>query len=93
MRERATIALSRRKDMEVGPSLLDSPSLETRLGACQTLARFKGKAAPAVPKLRETLEADDMWLRIKATDALAAIGDAAKPTVPEMLDMLRPRSH
>jgi len=90
VRERAAIALSRRKEMEVGPiiALLDSPSLEIRLGACQTLAQFKGKAAPAVPKLRETLKADDMWLRIKAADALAAIGDAAKPAIPEMLDML-----
>ena len=49
---------------------------------------IEGKAAPAVPKLRETLKADDMWLRIKAADALAAIGDAAKPAAPEMLDML-----
>ena len=54
----------------------------------QTLEQMKDKAAPAVPKLRETLKADDMWLRIKAADALAAIGEAAEPAVPEMLDML-----
>jgi hypothetical protein len=41
-----------------------------------------------VPKLRETLKADHLWLRVKAADALAAIGDAAKPAVPELLKML-----
>ncbi len=90
VRERAAIALSRNKGMQVEPiiALLDSPSLETRLGACQTLAQFGPKSAAAVPKLRETLKADDLWLRIKAADALAAIGDAAKPAVPDMLDIL-----
>ncbi|MBT8037368.1 MAG: HEAT repeat domain-containing protein [Verrucomicrobiae bacterium] len=93
VRERAAIALTRKKDVKAEPiiALLDSPSLETRLGACQALAQFKGRgapAAPAVPKLRETLKANDMWLRIKAADALAAIGDPAKPAIPEMLDML-----
>ncbi|MDX1681259.1 MAG: DUF6288 domain-containing protein, partial [Akkermansiaceae bacterium] len=89
-RERAAIALSRNKQMGIEPiiTLLDSPSLETRLGACQALAQFKDRAAGAVPKLRETLKAEDMWLRVQAADALAAIGDAAKPAIPEMLDIL-----
>jgi len=90
VRERAAIALSRLKDMQVEPiiALLDAPKLETRLGACQALAQFGAKAAPAVAKLQQTLKADDMWLRIKAADALAAIGDPAKPAVSEMLDIL-----
>jgi hypothetical protein len=90
VRERAAVALSRKESSPLDRvmALLDAPALETRLGACQALAQFKEKAAPAVPKLRETLKADDMWLRIKAADALAAIGDAAKPAVPELLKML-----
>lgn len=90
VRERAAIALSRKQEAKVEPiiALLDAPDLETRLGACQALAQFKNRAAPAVPKLRQTLKADDLWLRVKAADALAAIGDAAKPAIPEMLDIL-----
>lgn len=90
VRERAAIALSRNKSAKIEPviALLDHPSLETRLGACQALAQFGAKAEPAVPKLRETLKADDMWLRIKAADALAAIGEAARPAIPDLLDQL-----
>ncbi len=90
VRERAAIALSRNKSAKIEPviALLGDPSLETRLGACQALAQFGPKAAPAVSKLREILKADDLWLRIKAADALAAIGDAARPAVPDLLDRL-----
>lgn len=89
-RERAAIALGRNKEMQAEPliALLDSPSLETRLGACQALAQLGKRAAPAVPKLRQTLKAEDMWLRINAANALAAIGEAARPAIPEMLDIL-----
>ena len=86
VRERAAMALARRKDAPVGrwSRLLESPRLEARLGACQALAQLRGKAAPAVPALRETLHADDLWLRIKAADALAAIGEPghARPARP-----------
>ena len=90
VRERAANALSRK---DVAPverliTLLDAPELETRLGACQALAQLKGTAAPAVPKLRDTLKADHLWLRVTAADALAAIGEAAQPAVPELLSML-----
>ena len=90
VRQRAATALGRNKEMKVEPiiALLDSPKLETRLGACQALAQFKDRAAPAIPKLRETLKADDMWLRIKAADALAAIGEPAKVAAPDLLNML-----
>jgi hypothetical protein len=90
VRERAGMALGRRKDAPVSRvvALLDSPSLDVRLGACQALARLKGRAASAVPALRKTIHADDLWLRINAADALAAIGKRAMEAVPEMLDLL-----
>jgi hypothetical protein len=66
VRERAAAALARRGGDPVPAliKLLDSPSLETRLGACVALAQQKDKAAPAVPALRKTFHADDLWLRI-----------------------------
>jgi hypothetical protein len=69
-------------------ALLDSPSLDARLGACQALAQLKGRAASAVPALRKTLHSDDLWLRIKSADALAAIGKPAMVAVPEMIELL-----
>lgn len=41
-----------------------------------------------MPKLCETLKADDMWLRINAAIALAAIGEPARPAATELLEML-----
>ncbi len=90
VRERAAMALARRKDAPV-PALLkmiESPSLDSRYGACQALAMLKGAAAPAVPALRQTLRHQDLWLRIKAADALAAIGQPAMCAVPELLQLL-----
>ena len=47
------------------------------------------RAAPAVPALQETLRADDLWLRIKAAEALAGIGSRGdvRP-LPDLLTML-----
>ncbi len=90
VRERAATALARRKQDFV-PTLikmLDAPAIETRLGACLALEQYKSKAAPAVPALRKTLRAEDLWLRVKAVDALAAIGQPAMPVVPELLEMI-----
>jgi hypothetical protein len=90
VRERAAAALSRRKDTSVPAliQLLESPRMESRLGACQALVQLKEKAEPAVPALRKTLSDKDLWLRINAADALAAIGPAAIPALPDMLKML-----
>lgn len=90
VRERAATALARRKQDFVPTliKLLDAPAIETRLGACQALEQYKSKAASAVPALRKTLRAEDLWLRIKAADALAAIGPSAMPVVPELLEMI-----
>ncbi len=90
VRERAGHALSRRNDppLEKIIALLDADDLESRLGACQALARFGGKAAEAVEPLRKTLKADDYWLRVKAAEALAAIGQPAMVALPDMLEMI-----
>jgi len=90
VRERAAIALGHRKAAPLSRvlALLDAPSPDARLGACQALAQLQGGAAPAVPALRKTLHSDDLWLRIKAADALAAIGKPAMVAVPEMLELL-----
>jgi hypothetical protein len=90
VRERAGIALGRRKDSPVARvvALLDSPTLDARLGACQAIAHLKGRAGSAVPALRTKLRADEIWLRIKAAEALAAIGKPAMQAVPEMLELL-----
>jgi hypothetical protein len=89
VRARASSTIARSGDITVEPllRLLDDPSVEARLGACEALTAFKEKAAPALPKLRETLKADDLWLRVKAAEALNAIGRPAMVAVPEMLRM------
>ena len=89
VRERASLSLAKHKDLPIEPilQLLDAPSLDARLGACQAIAQIGSRAEPAIPKLRELLQADDLWLRIKAAEALAAIGAPAMAVVPELLKM------
>jgi len=90
VRERAAMALARRKEAPIAAltEMLASSSLETRYGACQAFAMLRGAAAPAVPALRKTLLHEDLWLRIKAAEALASIGPHAMKTVPELLELL-----
>jgi hypothetical protein len=90
VRERSATELARRAG---DPTLqliamLDETDLDARLGACQALIMLKGRAAPAVPTLQKTLRADDLWLRIKAAEALASIGNPAMSTLPDLLTML-----
>jgi HEAT repeat protein len=68
--------------------MLESPALEARYGACQSLRVLGERAAPAVDALRKVLSERDLWLRIKAAEALAAIGNPAMPAVPQLLDLL-----
>lgn len=90
VRERAAMALGRRKNVPVEPliEMLVDPSLEARYGACQGLIFLRGRGAPAVDALQKTLVHDDLWLRIKAAEALASIGAPAMKTVPQLLEML-----
>lgn len=90
VRERSAIELARR-DGDPTPQLiamLDEADLHARLGACQALIMLEGRAAPAVSALQKTLRAEDLWLRIKAAEALASIGDPAMSTLPDLLTML-----
>jgi hypothetical protein len=90
VRERAAMALARRGGLSVEAlvKLLESGTPEQRHGACETLARLKEAATPAIPALRQTLRSKDLWLRVKAAEALAGIGRPAMETVPELLTML-----
>ncbi len=90
VRERAAIALG---NLDGNPTIaliamLEAEESHTRIGACQGLAFLKVRAASAVPALREVLNSDDVWLCIKAAEALAAIGQDAEPAIPDLLAML-----
>lgn len=93
VRERAAIALYRRggdASAPVGPlnALLKSSSIHSQLGACQAIARLRFKAAGCVDTLIETLDSPDLWVRIKAAEALSAIGKPAIKAVPRLLELL-----
>lgn len=90
VRERAALELSLRNDPPLSDivTLLDSENVEAQIGACQTLESMRGDAAPAVPKLRALLQHNDLWLRVRAASALAAIGKPAVVTLPEMLNLM-----
>jgi len=90
VRERAAMAFGRRKSAPISAlvELLDSPSLDTRYGACQALTKLRGRSAPAIEALNRTLSHEDLWLRVKAAEALAAIGKPAMQSVPRMLELL-----
>ncbi len=90
VRERASITLARGKQVPIPAviEMLESPSIEARYGACQALIAMRGKAAPAVEPLRKLLGHKDLWLRIKAAEALASIGKPANHAVPELLELL-----
>jgi hypothetical protein len=90
VRERAAAALARRKEKltEQIIVLLSSTNLSAQIGACTALEMMRGQAAPAVPQLRALLEHDDLWLRVRAATALAAIGKPAMVALPDMLEMI-----
>ena len=90
VRERTAMAIGRRKNALVTPlvEMLDSPNIDARYGACQGLIFLRGRGAPAVDALQKTLSHQDLWLRIKAAEALAAIGAPAMKAVPQLLELL-----
>ncbi len=90
VRERAALAMGRRKDAPIPAllKLLESPRLESRYGACQALVALRARGAPAIEPLRKLLAEKDLWLRIKSAEALASIGKPAMPAVPRLLELL-----
>ena len=90
VRERAAIALGRRKETISTQlvRLLETEDLHTRYGACQAIKMQRERGSVAVPVLRQVFHTRDLWLRILAAEALAGIGDPAKIVVPEMLTRL-----
>lgn len=90
VRERSAMAFARRKDVPIESftQMLESPSLYARYGACQALEKLRGRSAPALAQLQQLLNHEDLWLRIKAAEAIAAIGKPAMQSVPQLLELL-----
>jgi hypothetical protein len=90
VRERAAMAFARRKDIQIEPliKLLKASDLESRYGASQALTALRGRGAPAVDALKENLATQDLWLRIKSAEALAAIGKPAMETAATLLELM-----
>ena len=89
VRKRSAWELGRR-DGDVMPMLLNllkSSNLYSRYGAVEALGSLSSKIneAARVSVLLNALQADDLWLRILAAEALPGIGDPAKIAVPDML--------
>jgi hypothetical protein len=90
VRERAAMALSRKKDTPIEPlvKMLDAKDTHTRLGACVALRTLGGKSAPAVPTLLKLLEDPDYWIRVKAAEALGATGQPGMVALPKLLEII-----
>jgi hypothetical protein len=90
VRDRAAMALARKKDTPV-PILIEmlkSEKLNTRLGACVTLGYLRGKSEQAAPALQAALKDEDLWMRVKAAEALADIGQSGMAALPELLEII-----
>ncbi len=87
VRERAAMALGRRKDDVTSKliGLLGATELYSRYGACQALKFQRDRGEPAIAALRKAIEADDLWLRVLAAEALAGIGQPARVASPALL--------
>lgn len=88
VRDRAGEALGKKGDEATAQTvikMLSAKEANTRYGACVALGAMK--SAAAVPALTEALKSTDVWLRIQATYALSAIGDAARPSANKLLDL------
>ena len=90
VRERAAMAFARRKDIQIEPliKLLKASDLESRYGASQALTALRGRGAPAINALKANLASQDLWLRIKSAEALAAIGKPAMETAAKLLELM-----
>jgi hypothetical protein len=87
VRDRAAAVIGKKKNVPVETliGLLKESSIDTRLGACQALAKYGKEAEPAVPELLKLLDEDHLWLRVQAVEALNGIGAPAMKAVPDLL--------
>ena len=87
VRDRAAAVIGKQKNVPVETliGLLNESSIDTRLGACQALAKYGKEAEPAVPELLKLLDEDHLWLRVQAVEALNGIGAPAMKAVPDLL--------
>lgn len=89
VRARASKVLAEHKNLplEILIERLDANEFESRYGACQAIAALGERGAAAVKPLRELLWSDDLWLRIQASYALAAIGAPAMEAIPDLIKL------
>ena len=88
VRQRASEVLGKKADdttVQTVIKMLSAKDANTCYGACVALGEMK--AAPAVPALTEALKSPDVWLRIQATYALSAIGNPARQSAANLLDL------
>jgi hypothetical protein len=89
VRKRSAQELGRRDGdfMPILMNLLKSSNLDSRYGVVEALGNLTSKKdeAARVSILSDSLQADDLWLRILAAEALAGIGAPAKIAIPNML--------
>jgi hypothetical protein len=64
-------------------ALLSGDSIPVAQGACETLGLLKSNEA--LPIFVKLLYHPDRWLRFKAAKAIRALGDGAKPSLPDIL--------
>jgi len=88
VRERAAFEEGRRKSISVAQliEMLENGDLYAQQGACMALGQRRSDAA--VEPLLSVLNSKDLWLRVKAAEALAAIGRPAKRAIPALLERL-----
>jgi len=70
--------------------MLAGGSQDAKFGACQAIEQIGTPCEAAVDALIVLLDEKDLWLRVSAANALAAIGgDSARRAAPKMLELLR----
>lgn len=90
VRDRAAMALGRSK-AEVQAALvnlLQSKNRYAQYGACRAFKYVKGDHSASLPLLFNFLSHEDLTLRIHAAEAMAGIGEKARPAIPAMLQRL-----
>jgi HEAT repeat protein len=91
VRLRSAQGLARQAKADVVPTLLKmlaGPDRNAQYGACEALEALKGVSTSAVPALQQTLQHEDLWLRIRAAQALSSIGKPAMAALPDLLRLL-----